>query len=180
MSKKKREVQLGRNYPQEVYESIIKWKTLQPNIRINEDFLAKINADCQSDITLQAVAVWWSRYKKKKFKQPDDESTYDAKVVKNEASKDMEDSNDEKDAKSESGTDDETSDGLTKRKKIKFDSHSHAKLLAIPPPPSNYTTFTKSEKSKLEQLESENDGIKVNYTAMSIVPYALPLSTPSS
>ena len=80
MSKK-----LGRAYPQAVYESIIKWKTLEPARRINTEFLAKVNEDCQSGITVQAISCWWTRYKK---------GTASIPVNQNEAHVNMETSED--------------------------------------------------------------------------------------
>ncbi len=68
MSKNKRKEKLGR-HPRPVYDSIIKWKTQNPTMKINDDFLAKVNNDYKSDITVKAIAAWWTRYKGEKVEK---------------------------------------------------------------------------------------------------------------
>jgi hypothetical protein len=84
MSSYKKRERMGK-YPQPVYDSIIKWKTQNPSLPINDNFLAKVNNDCTSNITVKAIASWWIRYKGKTKPKLDCESIDDGKVEENEA-----------------------------------------------------------------------------------------------
>ncbi len=138
MSKK-----LGTAFPQAVYESIIKWKTLEPDKKINNDFLAKVNEDCQSDITVPAIASWWSRHKKKLKSQLDDESRDDEKANKNEATMNVETSVDN------GGEDNETY--MYETPQTNDDSSNDEKVL----------------RKKTSYSDQELLDVKVQYTAMS-------------